>query len=166
MKQLPRCIALLAIALTLAMPITAQSPVITIQLDTATFPAGHSCGALNGSWYCYGIPVVGTVNGSPYNGTLWTDDYGAQFGTKGFVSWNGVPLAQASVDSVTDVRTPMVNRTFTGTLTEQISGPGYTGTLTINYSSYYSRGGGGRACGGCGQKWVALPTSTLLITFN
>ena len=121
-------------------------------------PAGYFCGAYNPQqYYCYGLPVVTSTNGVQEFGSLWTDNYAAYFGNQGFVNFFGVSVPNAVIESVTPI---------TGGIEEELSGPGYTGMLTLYFTTYKSPGGGGRGGGGAGTKWTVLPTSSLVINWD
>ena len=154
MKKLP--LLILACAAALGMPSLQARAQTSVALNIG--PAGYFCGPYNpNQYYCYGLPVVTSTDGVQEFGSLWTDNYAAYFGNQGFVNFFGVSVPNAVIESVTPI---------TGGIEEELSGPGYTGMLTLYFTTYKSTSGGGRGGGGAGTKWTVLPSSSLVINWD
>lgn len=144
-----------ALGLALAVMAVAVSAQAQTTFKLAIPDTGYNCGAFNTSFYCYGIPVSGLHNGVPYNGTLFTTNYANVLNpsNEGYVEWYGVPLTEGRITE------PVTSGT--GVLIEDISGAGWSGTLTLHYTTKKVTSGG--RGGGTKTVWIVMPSSTLVI---
>lgn len=123
------------------------APVIEFNIPAG----GIACGPTGSRVSCF-LPV--TIDGVGY--TLFYE-HSSQY-NNGFVDIYNSDFPQATEGAGYD----NYNGKFTGIAT---TGQTYTLEIHLLYSTYYSRGGGGRGCGGCGTKWIALPGSTISMTY-
>jgi hypothetical protein len=101
------------------------------------------------------LPVITVRNGVSTTGYLWTDDYAASFGHKGFVYLFNVPVANGVIESR--------KSTPDGAIQEDISGPNYTGKIVLYFTTKHGCSGG--RGGGCHTNWTVLPTSYIQINW-
>jgi hypothetical protein len=117
---------------------------------------GFNCGVFSTKSYnCYGLPVISVRNGVSTTGYLWTDEYAASFGHKGFVYLYNVPVQNAVINSR--------RSTPDGALQEDISGPNYSGKLILYFTTKHACTGG--RGGGCHTSWTVLPRSYIQINW-
>jgi len=106
-------------------------------------PAGYNCGAFNPStYYCWGLPVVSVTNGVLEYSNLWTDET--------FVDFYAV-IPDAKITSIDQIA---------GGIVEHLSGQGYTGTLTLYFTTQRTSGRYAHTT------WIVLPSSTLQIAWQ
>lgn len=163
----------LLLGLALLLPAVSQAQVQPIEPGVSfTVPLGSSiCGRYNTQpLYCYGVPIEGTPGAS-----FWIDTKLA--GQTGFVSFTGVadldsnpapgdldqayvPPPQVTSDAAILNAQGLVSQlttTFAGT---SRSGKSYTGTLTLEFTTY--KGGYGRTAG----LYYLVTGGTLSVTYN
>ena len=112
---------------------------------------GFHCGVFSSRMYnCFGLPVITVRNGVSTTGYLWTDNYAAAFGNKGFVYVYNFPVPNAVINSM--------RSTPDGAVQEDISGPNYTGKIILYFTTKHSCSGG--RGGGCHTNWT-IPAQEL-----
>jgi len=139
----------------------------TFQLNVGT---GYYCGRASTPLYCYGIPVnLGSETGSGGNGSFWIDTYVSGYNKgSGFLLFTGVAdLGQATITGNTPTVNPSGQVTaltvvFNGTSNE---GEAYTGKMTLTFSYYTARGGGGKGGGSAGLYFICTGGS-VQITYS
>ncbi len=168
------------LALTLALAIV--TPSLFAQLPSIAFnvpPKGQLCGAFQTTaWSCSGgYPITladndGAINLSVYSAPLYNgrlNNFIAGYNENlGYAATTSYATGTSSTTGLKYAEFTFVNP---GTATvwndpTQPLPPSYTITMHVEYTTYYSSGGGGRGCGGCGTKWVVQPSSWIAIAAN
>lgn len=129
-----------------------SSPTISLNLGQAQ---AFNCGRFSTPTYCYGLPITLTDDDGKTDGSIWIDQ---QSNGSGFILFVGnvEGLGKATMSAPWQ---PL--RIGGGTLVypfqgfDSETGLPYRGTLTLDYTTYYSRGGGGRP-GAAGYRYVVV----------
>ena len=162
-----KTLSTLACVVALAVPSLATAQSVSLNIG----PAGAGCGRFNpATYYCFGLPVAyANAAGKLTHGILWTDAQNNinRTGNGFVVFYDGIPISVATITSVV-CKNCVNTRTApgSGTLIETLVGRGYSGTLTIKYVTQHHTSGSGRGGGYPGDTWIALPTSSLVLTFK
>jgi hypothetical protein len=141
--------------------------------------SGFTCSP-GGMLYCYGVSV--TVAGQPA-GTFWIDGPINPPTYPGFICWFGVADLSGCTGHFTGTSftkgtftSQQYGQQYTGTFVSQAvinfagnttdvdSGP-YSGSMTLNFNWYYSRGGGGRGGGGAGWHYT-ITSGTIAVNYQ
>ena len=130
--------------------------------------SAFNCGRIS-NINCYGIPMLVNDGTDLVNETIWIDDGPASDS----VVFPTDPLGLDNVNGIARITSPLqhlnlnsgvqtITFTFAGHDSNQAA---YTGTLTLNYTTYYSSGGGGRGGAPAGYRWIVTGGS-ITITFQ
>lgn len=147
--------------LAIGMFILAASTMLQAQLISGTVKSGYNCGRITDPTNCYGLLVTFTDANGTHDAAVWLDK-----GSRGNTTTGAYSFLKFTTDplgfGLATITSPYVHlQTGTGMFTVAYAfsgfdsaGKAYEGSLSINYTTYYSSGGGGKGGAGAGYRWV------------